>query len=406
MAAAVHQPTSTYTWVPTFLFPPQHVQDQVERLRRKTKSREFSTYTASDFPLQKFPKVVDKMEVLPTTSSFLPKVTKTISFPIYQIPTPRTIPQMKPAVSPPSTPARPLSFLHFPLEIRLQIYSYILQDHPVHHAHLSPIPGLDDEGCKAFTQANSWPQGLSYLISISSRSICSAASQNTQNKVSYRAGKMPTMLLQTCHQIYDEARIMPFHHNVFAYVNWFKSGIYAACRFTRGLQKWQMQGLRSIALDVLAMDLVYDEENGKTSEGWTELCGMWSGVWTLQLKIKGNATGKADAGSITDDEPIQDDATNGLTLPTKASKKACVLDVDSHWVINGLATMKHLKRIELSIESQSVLEETKKAFCEALGEKLTLSRKAEQGNGSERVSVLYIEGETAAPEVKEVKKEE
>ncbi|RFU25594.1 hypothetical protein B7463_g10745, partial [Scytalidium lignicola] len=388
------QPNLAYTWVPDFLFPPKHVQDQVAKLRSNPKPRD-SPSCLPVFALKQTPaaqgkylKLDDRMEVLPrrpatntTTTTILPEITKSTCS----------------STTTPSPPTSSLSFLKFPVEIRLQIYNYILQEQPIQHPHLSPIPGSDDEACAAYTNPTSWPQGLSYLIHLSSRSLCSAAAQSPHihHQNSHPAGKIPTALLQTCHQIYDEARIVPFQGNLFAFVNWFSSGIFAACRFTRALKPWQARGLRSVALDVLGLDLVYDEQNGKTNEGWIELCQMWSGVWTLHLKIQGRVTAKES----------DNDSTQTTTISPTISK-GCVFDLNSNWIVHGLGLMNNLKRIELSIETQSVSEEVKRDFCEALGEKLTsMRRSANSGDEGREITVLYVEDKTETLEVKEVKTE-
>lgn len=130
------------------------------------------------------------------------------------------------------------------------------------------------------------------------------------------------------------------------------------------------------------MDLVYDEKSGKSSEGWLELCKLWRGIRTLQLKIKGRVLAKYDA-----EEAPSLPAENPPPLP---AGKSYVMDVDGDWITHGLELMSNLRRIDLSIETRTVAEDVKIAFCKALSGKLTSSRKGNGGN-TEDVTVLYVD---------------
>jgi hypothetical protein len=68
-------------------------------------------------------------------------------------------------------------------------------------------------------------------------------------------GKIPTALLLTCKQVFDETRLLPWERNTFTFTNWFWSGVYAARQFARGLRPWQRAAVRWVGVEVLARDL-------------------------------------------------------------------------------------------------------------------------------------------------------
>ncbi len=75
-------------------------------------------------------------------------------------------------------------------------------------------------------------------------------------------GKLPTALLISCAQIYEEARALPWEVNDFRFVNWFWSGVHVARSFMRGLESWQVQRMRYVGVEVLGRELWVDGLGG------------------------------------------------------------------------------------------------------------------------------------------------
>jgi hypothetical protein len=256
------------------------------------------------------------------------------------------------------------TFLAIPLEIRLQIYGYVLQSHPIHHAHLAPSSAptsFSRMNTEEFYTTMLRPNGLSLpsmtvlntvpvsasnatstvpvgerigtrhtLISISispdasfsvHEQLLPASASGGTGRGRGRGGmqgKIPTGLLASCSQIYHEAYLLPWEKNKFTFVNWFWSGVYAARQFTRSLPRWQSESIRLVGVEVLRRDLWVGElgggasstggfggKEGKGVTDWCELCGLWSGVWRLKLAIKGSIViEKAKAAPLSATTPI------------------------------------------------------------------------------------------------------
>jgi hypothetical protein len=287
-------------------------------------------------------------------------------------------------------PSKPTStLLTIPLELRLQIYSYILIGHPIHHAHLAPLDppttfqGMNSEEFHTTRLAPSsqTPQETEVRTLITHLSSSSAESQKlnalypiSQPRLVFGhqriQGKMPTALLVSCKQVYEESKMTPWEQNTFTFINWFWSGVYASRQFSRSLRPWQSDAMRFVGVEVLGRDLKVDGMKrfgggiGVSEMGeWWELCGLWKGVWGLRLAVKGAVCEKRRVevdGSVgwngesgaADDQPHPD---NGI------------LDVKAEWIQRGLLAMKELRWIEIEIEDEDVSRETKIAFCGELG---------------------------------------
>lgn len=135
------------------------------------------------------------------------------------------------------------SFLLLPLEVRLAIYMHCL---------VNPLPN-------AYNNHN-----LGHQLTLN--------------------------LLLVNHQVYDEARLIPFQRNVFNFDKWNGTGLFYCQSFLRRLQFWQRVNVRTIKLNVLAVTLTC--ETGV--ERWLDLCGELGclgrkdgGLQTLQLTISG-----------------------------------------------------------------------------------------------------------------------
>lgn len=315
--------------------------------------------------------------------------------------------------------ARPVPcLLTIPLEIRLQIYSYVLHSHPVHHAHLSPLVATSNLPPYATeelhhttftTQTNQqgFGTGLTYpsthpcvattfisapeddnlfttpkaIVDIKSMPTALCPSRSVMH------GKIPTGLLATCKQIYNETYLIPFHTNTFTFVNWFWSGVYASRQFTRGLKSWQSEGIRWPSVEVLGRDLwIGADSTGPAIGGdepkkgdWWDLCSMWKGVWGLKLAIKGNAT-------------LSPYRMKGVLCASDGDKSydKNLLDAKLEWVQEGLLLLHQLKWIEIEIEDESLNRAVKLEFCQELARMLNEKRKRKDGWTGD-VKVVFVE---------------
>lgn len=153
--------------------------------------------------------------------------------------------------------------------------------------------------------------------------LCLATpSQHAYNIHSLDYQLTPNLLLVN-HQIYDEARLIPFQQNVFDFDKWNGTGLMFCQLFLRRLQPWQRMNVRSIRLNALAVSLT-----SKTMvERWLDICELLGrserrdgGLHTLQLTISGCIT-----------------------------KWKETFDVSAPWVACGLLKLRSLRSLELSM---------------------------------------------------------
>lgn len=224
-----------------------------------------------------------------------PRTPPMFGFPLHppiRDPSPR--PQQLPEITTPLTPleqVNPLkesTFLRIPFEIRLQIYKYVLQDHPIHHAHLAPLAApvnFSKLNTEQFHTTIFQPAAISLPNTITNNHLHPDLATGTvltkreygevepqlisslfpvskptslASRMTFPSrvrGKIPTALLVSCRQVFEEARCIPWEENTFVFVNWFWSGVYAARQFTRGLRSWQSDILRYVGVEVLSRDL-------------------------------------------------------------------------------------------------------------------------------------------------------
>lgn len=331
------------------------------------------------------------------------------------------------------------TFLNIPVEIRLQIFSYLLHTHPIRHAHLSLITtssiaplyvseqflhttihshgsSLEYAGFKLDTSsASPWSRPPSSLVFDARDRATDGNSSTSHQTVNCRTnpvpqGKIPTGLLVSCKQVYFEARSIPFQDNQFAFVNWFWSGIYAARRFSRGLSLWQSEAIRWTAVEVLGRDLCNGSlESSRASIGglagaslassrigsckgideWVDLCRFWKGVWGLRLGIKGRVI----LTSLS--MPVGSMGWNGeldvVAAPSSFKDvRQSILDTDLGWIQKGLLLMNSLRCIRIEIEDDETSRDTKILFCRNL--KYVLNKKRDRSDGwLGDVQVVFVE---------------
>ncbi|CAI4219341.1 unnamed protein product [Parascedosporium putredinis] len=114
---------------------------------------------------------------------------------------------------------RPVSLLDLPLEIRLQIYSWVHLLHPFQYRELAP--GYPAPAVQPYRTAHLPPRPFAY---------------------------MPTALLLASRQIYHEARGIPYAANEFSFCPIFCSGLAAAAALVGRAAPWQRRSLRYLTL--------------------------------------------------------------------------------------------------------------------------------------------------------------
>ncbi|SPJ79564.1 uncharacterized protein FTOL_07955 [Fusarium torulosum] len=251
-----------------------------------------------------------------------------------------------------------LTFLSLPLEIRLQIYHWLHLMCPVRHAQLAP-----------------WyptPVHCQYILQRVDPEASSEDTSSKHNKESRREllspyrplSGLPAGLLRTNLQIYREARMIPFTHNEFVFVNWFASGLWAARAFTRALAPWQRAALRYVRLEVLARDVVV---GGAGREEWRVLCTEWaSGVRGLRMKMVLGAS------------------MSVVTEPAFGGGAGRRAEAARRWVGEGLGLMARLERVEMEVVAREMSDAEKIEWCEVLQEEL-------REGGLQRVVVVCTE---------------
>jgi len=310
----------------------------------------------------------------------------------------------------PLPPARSL-FLLLPREIRLQVYGYVLESNPAEHTHLSP--------------STTYPLATSaaYFLKAIMVPVAEQSSEgNNDSKTDLEpfpstlplkppsslsalkgtgCGCIPTALLRTCKQAYEEARILPWEKNEYVFVNWFCSGAYAARSFMRALKPWQRGSMRWARLEVLRRDLedtwVATMVGGRPGTGeWKDLCRLWSGevetgdvgLLGLRLGIKGRVgayvVGEAIDGSGGVSVAFVESATRGDNIDEYQNRQKGLLDVNAQWITQGLAQMRALRWLEIEIEDDDISRDAKVDFCMNLGQKLSEI-------SGRRIEVLFAE---------------
>ncbi|RDW69938.1 hypothetical protein BP5796_08335 [Coleophoma crateriformis] len=263
----------------------------------------------------------------------------------------------------PAQPPRKGGFLSLPYELRLEIYYLTIASHRAIHSHLAPAPAsrITSPNTVPLSAAHSQPTGFAVPIVISNPGLTFPSLLPDSPSHPTTRGKLPTGLLASCKQIYQEAHRLPFESNAFTFVNWFWSGVYAARQFSRcALKPWQRDALRRVGVEVLARDLMH---SGRSCHEWIDLCQLWKGVQELRLGIRG-------------------------PLASPSSVNENLLDPAASWIRKGLCAMDGLRTLDIGIETASVERDEKVLFCRRL--EAVLNAERDEGH----VSVRFLEAAT------------
>lgn len=284
-------------------------------------------------------------------------------------------------------------FLDLPLEIRLQIYSWVHLTTPIQQSQLAPwyptpaysayflqavVPGL------IVPRRSAGPAKMGLVH----------PSRDGQDYNDNQPGQMlllspyrpfcciPSGLLATCRQVHTEAHRLPFHENEFVFVNWFSSGLTVAHAFVRRLQPWQRAAMRFARLELQRSDL--------TDEAplcdWAELCGFWAdGLRGLRLRIavvEGNLRplARAEAPDV-----------KGLERGIRTPESVCP------WIDGGLKKLRALKYLEVELAVGRMDNDEKLRWCDDLSRMLNQSRRE-----GDLTSVLCVERVKEKPRKREM----
>jgi hypothetical protein len=160
------------------------------------------------------------------------------------------------------------SFLHLPLEIRLQIYSEILYSHPAKHIFLAPEPLQTHH-----TSYKYHPPA--HRSRLPQRSVC----------------KLPTSLLLACRTIYLESRELPFTQCLFTFISQYHPALYCAATFLSTRASWQRESIRSIEIEMLSRNLFpsqgRDPYNNALHRSKSQFVRSFAHIENLRLLVRG-----------------------------------------------------------------------------------------------------------------------
>jgi hypothetical protein len=317
-----------------------------------------------------------------------------------------------------------LSFLNLPLEIRLRIYEMVLLASPLHRCERNPwyrTPNYRTYVLQVVTRTESVsPARMCLAPAAAACPPQPAASEvggrltTTPTTSSYRRlldpnrplGYLPRALLQTCQQVYAEARALPFHANEFVFASLFSSGLTAGRAFVGCMTPWQRDGMRYARLDVRVLDLGLAGRLGE----WEELCRLWSaGLLGLRLRIElEENTLRAAGGCDVWSAPAMDFRQDQQQAPpesepqprdppatqtqTQARARLAVPPTWSRepwrWVDQGLAKMQALRAVEIDLVALPLSRDQREAWCAAVRDRLNAGR---DGVDRRKVNVLCVQ---------------
>lgn len=289
--------------------------------------------------------------------------------------------------------------LSLPLEIRLKIYTHLMDIHPISHRHLVPNPdaSISENNASSDTSSSqhTTPDAPRYIanrpmsfrnrVSLGiSRRISSVpesfyvhpidTSKSTITKSSTSSiHAIPISMLLTNKQIYAESRLLPFRQNTWIFMNWFYSGLNSAISFSKMLEEWQRNAMRFVGVEIGGVELV--GWKGSCAPEWLQLCALWKGVHGVSLSVRGKVDGY---GVLLTMSPVQYELTykrlspqvqralqGTFNLPGDQSQvfiEKSVLDIEADWVIKGLKQMESLRYFELAILDRKCGKEEKLKF--------------------------------------------
>lgn len=290
-------------------------------------------------------------------------------------------------------------FLDLPAEIRLQIYHWLFRMSPLDRR--SACPWFTTPSYRAYflqvvsRMPNGQHVGAMEAVRPDTETDDTPPEEGRDGTVSYGPrllppcrpmGSIPSAMLRSCRQIYEEAREIPFHENEFLFTSWFSSGLTAARSFVTAMEPWQRDSTRYARLEIHVKDVGHDER----LPHWVDLCHLWSaGPRALRLKIElEEATLRAAGGRDVWSDPAMGFGGPDPTAPTATPGWARWPYL---WIDQGLQRLRELRCLEVELTSFPLTADQKLAWCRALSERLNRRRSAEA-----QVSVVCVQRKDVA----------
>ncbi|KAB5567031.1 hypothetical protein GE09DRAFT_755049 [Coniochaeta sp. 2T2.1] len=259
------------------------------------------------------------------------------------------------------------SFLHLPLEIREQIYRDVLDNNPQLERELPGYP------------ARERPKHVTAPIAIPGKS-----STYKPLPSSRPLGYIPSALLQTCRQIYHEARRQPFTTNEFVFTEWMTSATSHCDAVLRSLKPWQRKAIRHVRF-AMGLHELYDDpvnERGHRpaySHRLDCVLAQLPGVRTVRLNLT--------SGIFPTPWFERDVETEEVKVKSRDDWRG-----GRRWIDEGLGKMPELRTVEVECsflvwmtpakvsveEKRSVEEELAVGWCARVEEVLNEGREGEE----------------------------
>jgi hypothetical protein len=262
-----------------------------------------------------------------------------------------------------------ISFFSLPLEIRLQIYSYVHVTTPLHEPELAPWlpnPKLSAWFLQAVMPGLALPPAPDFERGTYTYRLMPTSTPRPLLSPRRPRNGLPSALLCASTTVYEEARAVPFRDNEFAFANWFSSGVQTARAFSSRLTGWQREALRFARVEVPVRDL-----QGTALAEWTALCAMWSGLRGLRLRVECVPTGWL-SGTGEDDQ----------------RRLSPLRMVQRPWVREGLMRLQELRQLEIELAGSSWSDVDKVEWCRELEEEMNARRRERD---EELVYVVCVE---------------
>jgi hypothetical protein len=258
--------------------------------------------------------------------------------------------------------------LELPLELRQQIYTWVYLATPIYQAHLAlyPAPMYSAYFLKAVIPGFSLPHiakgpvqmdviadGNPSLQATAADRVVSSQHLPRLLPAQRPMSCVPSPLLRTCQQIYEEARGMAFASNEFVFVNWFSSGLSVAHAVNVNLQGWQRSSIRWVRLEMQCEDFKSDQQLAK----WIDLCGYWAqSLRGLRLKVA--VTERSFPHTLNADAVAQcaHGGTDGLP-------DARMVENMRFWVREGLRKLGALEQLEVELADKRMSYEERLGWC-------------------------------------------
>lgn len=262
-------------------------------------------------------------------------------------------------------------FLDLPYEIRLQIYHLVHLSNPVLKPQGAPflfVPTsrryvaravAPDAGIGTCTDTGTGTPETTVSVRGRPEQNTSGTPSGARLLSSHRPMcHIPARLLQTCWQIYHEARCIPFRENEFIFVDWFTPGLASALTCSKDLTTWQLAELRYVRLELYAEHIAREDLDAGR---WVALCGCWEGLRGLRLvlKTKGHGSYTRSQGQCQKETVLRDVWE--------------LVEERTEWISQGLGRLEQLQQLDIEVRDERVTRREKVQWCGLLQKVLRAS---------------------------------